>query len=119
MRRRWERQSRRGGLVPGNLVASVPPQVDPVSAAFTTIGSIALQGLRRAEMTLGERSVVLGLGLLGLITVQLLCANGCQVLGVEPLEARRELARELGAELTLAPADAREAVASWDRRSGG
>jgi predicted dehydrogenase/threonine dehydrogenase-like Zn-dependent dehydrogenase len=104
--------------VPGNLVASVPSKVDPVSAAFTTVGSIALQGLRRAEVTLGERTVVLGLGLLGLITIQLLRANGCQVLGVEPLEARRELALEFGAELTLAPADAREAVASWTAGQG-
>jgi len=99
--------------VPGNLVAVAPAGVDAREAAFTTIGAIALQGLRRAAPTLGERVVVIGLGLLGLISVQLLRAAGCQVLGVEPMDKRRELALELGAERALAPAQASEAVAAW------
>ena len=66
--------------------------VDPRAAAFTTLGSIALQGVRRAQPTLGERVVVVGLGLLGLLTVQLVRAAGCTVLGVEPVAERRELA---------------------------
>ena len=72
-------------------------------ASFAAIGAIALQGVRRAEPSLGERVVVVGLGLLGLITVQALRAAGCRVAGVEPVEKRRELARELGAELALEP----------------
>ncbi|HEX7291026.1 MAG TPA: bi-domain-containing oxidoreductase [Conexibacter sp.] len=102
--------------VPGNLVAGVPGGVSLRDAAFTTLGAIAMQGVRRAEPTLGERVVVVGLGLLGLLTVQILRAAGCQVVGIEPVARRRELALELGAELALDPADAAEAVAAW---SGG
>lgn len=99
--------------VPGQLVAAVPEGVDARAAAFTTLGTIALHGVRRAQLTLGERVVVTGLGLLGLLTVQLLRAAGCPVLGVEPVAQRRELAAALGAERAVAPEDAREAVASW------
>jgi predicted dehydrogenase/threonine dehydrogenase-like Zn-dependent dehydrogenase len=102
--------------VPGNLVAPVPDGVSARDAAFTTLGAIALQGVRRAEPTLGERIVVVGLGLLGLLTVQILRANGCRVLGIEPVERRRTLAEELGAERALAPEGATEAVLEW---SGG
>ena len=104
--------------VPGNLVAAVPPGVGAKQAAFTTIGAIALQGVRRAQPTLGERVVVIGLGLLGLITVQLLRAAGCPVLGVEPLPQRRELAVALGAERAVSPSDALDAVAAWTDRLG-
>lgn len=99
--------------VPGNLVAAVPDGVDARGAAFTTLGAIALQGVRRAQPTLGERFVVIGLGLLGLLTMQLLRAAGCPVLGVEPLSQRRELAAALGVERAVAPEDVRDAVASW------
>ncbi|HEY2161472.1 MAG TPA: zinc-binding alcohol dehydrogenase, partial [Solirubrobacteraceae bacterium] len=100
-------------LVSANLAATVPDGVTPRSAAFTTLGAIALQGVRRAGPTLGERVVVVGLGLLGLITVQLLRAAGCAVLGVEPVARRRELALTLGAERTVAPGDARAAALEW------
>jgi predicted dehydrogenase len=99
--------------VPANLVAGVPHGVDPRAAAFTTLGAIALQGVRRAGAQLGERVVVSGLGLLGLITVQLLRAAGCQVFGIEPVPRRRELALELGAEQAIAPEQAGQAVAAW------
>ncbi|MBA2581430.1 MAG: zinc-binding alcohol dehydrogenase, partial [Thermoleophilaceae bacterium] len=99
--------------VPGNLVAAVPVGVALRDAAFTTLGAIALQGVRRADPTLGERVVVVGLGLLGLLTVQMLRAAGCRVLGVEPVERRRELAEELGAERTVAPDGAPALVAGW------
>ena len=93
--------------VPGNLACAVPEGLTLQNAAFGAIGAIALQGVRRAEPTLGERVVVVGLGLLGLLTVQLLRAAGCRVVGVEPVESRRALAAELGAELTpVADADA-------------
>jgi polar amino acid transport system substrate-binding protein len=102
--------------VPGNLVAAVPDGVSARDAAFTTLGAIALQGVRRAEPALGERVVVVGLGLLGLLSVQLLRAAGCRVVGVEPVARRRELAEQLGAERVLAPEGATQAVIDW---SGG
>ncbi len=104
--------------VPGNLVAAVPPGVPARAAAFATLGAIALQGVRRAEPSLGDRVVVVGLGLLGLISVQLLRAAGCQVLGVEPREQRRAAALTFGAELAFAPEDAVEAVLRWSGRVG-
>ena len=66
--------------IPQNLVAKVPNNVSSESAAFATIGSISLQGLRLAEPKIGETFLVIGLGLLGQITVQLLKANGCKVI---------------------------------------
>jgi predicted dehydrogenase/threonine dehydrogenase-like Zn-dependent dehydrogenase len=69
--------------VPQNLVARVPDNVTLEEAAFTTLGAIALQGVRQANPTLGESVCVIGLGLLGQITCQLLHANGCKVFGVD------------------------------------
>jgi polar amino acid transport system substrate-binding protein len=99
--------------VPANLVVPVPEDVSLRDASFAAIGAIAIQGVRRAEVTLGERVVVVGLGLLGLVTVQALRAAGCRVAGIEPVEARRALGTELGAELAVAPAQAAEAIAAW------
>jgi predicted dehydrogenase/threonine dehydrogenase-like Zn-dependent dehydrogenase len=69
--------------VPKNLVALIPGNVSDDEAAFTVIGSIGLQGIRLLNPTLGETVVVIGLGLIGLITAQLLIANGCRVIGVD------------------------------------
>jgi predicted dehydrogenase/threonine dehydrogenase-like Zn-dependent dehydrogenase len=99
--------------VPGNLVAPVPEGVSLRDAAFTTVGAIALQGVRRAEAQLGERVTVVGLGLIGLLTTQLLRAAGCRVLGVEPSPQRRALAAELGAERVVAPDEAAAAAKQW------
>src|SRR5271166_81196 len=99
--------------VPGNLVAPVPPGVPLRDAAFTTLGAIAMQGVRRAQASLGERVVVVGMGLLGLLTVQILRAAGCVVIGIEPDAGRRELGVRLGAEQALAPEDAVERVREW------
>ena len=99
--------------VPGNLVAAVPDGVSLRDAAFTTVGAIAMQGVRRAEPQLGERVVVVGLGLIGLITVQLLRAAGCRVLGVEPSAERRALGEQLGAERVVTPDAAPAAVKEW------
>ena len=99
--------------VPANLVAAVPDGVPVEHAAFTTLGAIAMQGVRRTQPTLGERVVVVGLGLLGLLTVQILRASGCRVLGVEPVESRRGLALELGAEAAVEPDEAGGAVSAW------
>jgi predicted dehydrogenase len=87
--------------VPRNLCVRIPTGVDDESASFVTLGAIALQGVRVANPTLGERVVVMGLGLIGLLTVQLLKANGCRVLGFDPNPARADLARELGADVAV------------------
>jgi predicted dehydrogenase/threonine dehydrogenase-like Zn-dependent dehydrogenase len=84
--------------VPRNLCAKIPDGVSNEEAAFTVLGSIALQGVRLAMPALGERFVVFGLGLVGLLTVQLLRASGCAVLGVDVNAARLNLAKNFGAE---------------------
>jgi len=83
--------------VPKNLSARIPSGVDDESAAFTVLGAIGLQGLRLAQPTIGECVVVTGLGLIGLITVQLLRAHGCRVLGVDHDARRLQLAHDFGA----------------------
>lgn len=83
--------------VPKNLVVKIPAGVSDEEAAFTTLGSIALQGVRLAEPRLGERFLVLGLGLLGQIAVQLLRANGCEVFGTDLNPDMVKLAEEFGA----------------------
>lgn len=82
--------------VPRNLVAKIPDGVPDEDAAFTVIGAIALQGIRLAQPTLGETAVVYGLGLVGQITAQLLLANGCRVIGIEPNHSRLALAASFG-----------------------
>ncbi len=82
--------------VPKNLVAKIPDVVSDEEATFAVIGSIGLQGLRLAEPTLGETVVVVGLGLIGLLTAQLAKANGCQVIGYDVDEAKVKLAASLG-----------------------
>ena len=84
--------------VPKNLCAEIPMNVDDESAAFTVLASIALQGIRLANPTIGETVVVTGLGLVGLITVQLLKANGCRVLGIDFDSTKCAMARDFGAE---------------------
>ena len=85
--------------IPKNLCARIPDGVSDEAAAFAVIGAIALQGLRLARPTLGECFVVTGLGLIGLMTVQLLQAHGCRVLGIDPDPEKRRIARTLGAEV--------------------
>jgi predicted dehydrogenase/threonine dehydrogenase-like Zn-dependent dehydrogenase len=84
--------------VPVNLCAAVPNGVSDEVAAFTVLGAIGLQGIRLAQPTLGETVVVTGLGLIGLMTVQLLRAQGCRVLGVDFDAEKLALARQFGAE---------------------
>ncbi|MEO6218461.1 MAG: bi-domain-containing oxidoreductase, partial [Sphingomonas sp.] len=84
-----------------NLMVRVPDGVDDEAASFVTLGAIALQGVRVAAPTLGERVVVSGLGLIGQLTVQLLKANGCRVLGFDPNPARVALALEMGADVAV------------------
>ncbi|MDO9489017.1 MAG: bi-domain-containing oxidoreductase [Sphingomonadaceae bacterium] len=84
--------------VPRNLCAKIPDNVSDDNAAFTVLGAIGLQGVRLTAPTLGESIVVIGLGLIGLVTVQLLRANGCRVLGIDFDPAKTALARQFGAE---------------------
>lgn len=79
-----------------NLVCRTPQGCDVMSAATTTVGTIALQGVRRASPLLGERICVIGLGLIGQMTVQMLNANGCTVFGLDLDEKRVARAKELG-----------------------
>lgn len=83
--------------VPANLCALVPPSVADEPATFTVLGSIALQGTRLLQPTIGENIVVTGLGLIGLLAVQILRANGCNVLGIDPDAERCKLAASFGA----------------------
>ena len=85
--------------VPMNLCAKVPQALPDDEAAFAVLGAIALQGIRLVQPTLGECVVVTGLGLIGLLTVQLLRAHGCRVLGIDFDPARLQLAREFGAKV--------------------
>ncbi len=87
--------------IPQNLLVKVPDNVGSDEAAFTTLGAIALQGLRQAEPRLGEKVCVIGLGLLGQITVQLLKANGCTVFGIDMAEELISLAKNSGAETAM------------------
>jgi predicted dehydrogenase/threonine dehydrogenase-like Zn-dependent dehydrogenase len=82
--------------VPKNLVAAIPDNVSDEQAAFTVIGSIGLQGVRLLEPTMGETVVVTGLGLIGLMTAQLLKANGCNVIGIDFDQRKLDLAEQWG-----------------------
>lgn len=101
-----------------NLCAKIPDNVDDESAAFTVLASIALQGIRLANPTLGETVVVTGTGLIGLIAIQLLKANGCKVLAIDFDENKLRLAREFGA-ATCNPAQGEDPVALGIKLSRG
>ena len=85
--------------IPKNLFVKIPEGVDDTDAAFVTVGAIALQGVRQAEPLLGDKIAVIGLGLLGQLTVQILKANGCKVLGSDIDPDRLDLADRLGADV--------------------
>ena len=86
-------------VVNKNLCALIPDNVDDNSAAFTVVGSIALQGIRLANPNIGENYVVFGVGLIGLITVQLLKANGCNVLAIDFDNKKLDIAKQYGAKI--------------------
>jgi predicted dehydrogenase/threonine dehydrogenase-like Zn-dependent dehydrogenase len=91
--------------IPVNLCAPVPEGVAPEHAAFSTVGAIAMHGMRRAEPQLGETSLIIGLGLIGQLLVRLLVAAGIRVLGLDMIEDRCRLAEQAGAVLCAAPDD--------------
>lgn len=105
--------------VPLNLCARIPDGIEFEAAVYTVPAAIALQGIRLAQPTLGESFAVTGLGLIGQLTVQLLIANGCRVLGIDPDGAKRELVGKFGAE-TVDPGndDVLAAAARFSRSRG-
>lgn len=103
--------------VPRNLLVKLPDSVDFDSAAFTTLGAVAMQGFRLASPQIGETIAIIGLGLLGLLSAMIASAAGCHVLGID-LEAERvKSARELGFMAVLRK-DAEEAASTISRGSG-
>lgn len=104
--------------VPAILCARIPDAVEDESAAFTVVGAIGLQGMRLAQPTLGESFVVMGLGLIGLLTVQLLMANGCRVLGIDLDPHKLAQARALGADTVDVPGG-EDVLAAAERFSRG
>lgn len=106
--------------VPRNLVCIMPPNVDFESAACATVGGIALQGIRRAAPTLGEQFVVVGLGLIGQMTAQVLRAHGVRVFGVDLRASRVALAKSLGMEggLVAGEGDLARMILDWTGGAG-
>ncbi|HEY1818851.1 MAG TPA: bi-domain-containing oxidoreductase [Trebonia sp.] len=91
--------------VPSNLCAVVPKGVLPEHAAFSTVGAIAMHGVRRAEVQLGDTACVIGLGLVGQLVVRLLVASGVRVTGLDVLEERCRAAEKAGADLCAPPTE--------------
>ena len=109
--------------IPKNLTVPIPLRssggwVGFDEAAFTTLGAVALHGVRLACPELGDRAVVIGLGPVGLLVLQILRAHGCCVAGVDPKLARCDLARSLGANTVATPRDAPALISSWTNELG-
>jgi predicted dehydrogenase/threonine dehydrogenase-like Zn-dependent dehydrogenase len=107
--------------IPVNLCAAVPRGVAPEHAAFSTVGAIAMHGVRRAEVQLGETACVIGLGLVGQLVVRLLIAAGVRVIGIDVIEERCRLAEQAGAVRCAPPTDEGMAVlvSALDELSSG
>jgi predicted dehydrogenase/threonine dehydrogenase-like Zn-dependent dehydrogenase len=113
-------------VIPQNLCVHIPHERDGSSAeylsfeesAFATVGAIALQGVRQATLTLGENVCVMGLGLLGQLTVQLCKAHGCRIIGCDIDESRIEKARSLGADEACLTGDVARNALSFTRGVG-
>ena len=104
--------------IPKNLVAKIPDSITDEEAAFTVIGSIGLQGIRLVEPTLGETIVVTGLGLIGLMTAQLLKANGCNVIGIDFDQSKLDIAETFGIQ-TINPASGDDPVKTVNELTNG
>lgn len=104
--------------VPKNLCAKIPDEVSDDAATFTVIGSIGLQGIRLLQPTFGETVVVIGLGLIGLISAQILKANGCRVIGFDFDQGKVNLAAQLGV-IAVNPASGTNQVKFVEEQTGG
>lgn len=103
--------------VPQNLLVKLPDEVDFDSAAFATLGAVAMQGFRLANLQVGERIAIIGLGLLGLLAAAIAKVAGCYVLGIDLDPQRTDLARSMGFEASLRK-DAEEAASAFSRGQG-
>lgn len=99
-------------FVPRHLTAKLPAGIEPWQGAYATVGAVALHGVRQAEVGLGDRVVVIGLGLVGLLALQLVRVAGARAVGLDPQPAACDLARQLGAARALDPGGAAESVVS-------
>ena len=97
-------------VIPQNLMVTIPDGVDFEQAAFTTVGAVALQGFRLADVQVGSRVAVIGLGLLGLLATGLASAAGCEVLGIDLDPQRVALAKSMGASNAVTRDQAEEAA---------
>ena len=97
--------------VPRNLMVKIPDGVSFEDASCATVGSIALQGVRQCEVNLGESVAVIGLGLMGILAVQMLKASGCRVVGFDPNPSRCKLAEEMGCDRAVSDNFAAECMA--------
>lgn len=104
--------------VPKNLCVPVPDGVSLEEASYVTLGAVALQGIRQAEPGLGDVVAVIGLGLLGQLTIQMLKANGCVVIAADVNESRLALAREFGIDYAITPDKLEETAAVVSRGQG-
>lgn len=104
--------------VPENLVVHLPSGVSFDDASFTTLGAIALQGIRQAQPQLGDNVAVIGLGLLGQLTLQMLKANGCRVFGVDLDPQRVELARKMSIDMAVGRSEALAAGSTFTQNKG-
>ena len=104
--------------IPQNLMVHLPDSVNFEEAAFATLGAVAMQGFRLAEVQVGAKVVVIGLGLLGLLTTGIAAAAGCQVLGVDLDPQRVQVARAMGAQEAVGRGQTIEAVQSFTRGRG-
>ena len=105
--------------VPVNLCAAVPAGVLPEHAAFATVASIAMHGVRRSEVQLGETAAVIGLGLIGQLVVRLLVAAGVQAIGIDPVPDRCRLAEKAGAVACGSPDDLDAVLAELAKITNG
>ncbi len=97
-------------FIPKNLAVKVPDNVSLKEASFAALGAIALQGVRQANVRVGENVAVIGIGLIGLITIQLLKASGCRVIGMDISDRNFELAKKFGCDEVALFDDAVEKV---------
>ena len=104
--------------IPKNLCVKISDIVDDIDASFVTVGAIALQGVRQAEPNLGECIAVIGLGLIGQLTLQLLKANGCKVVGCDLKKSKLDLAQKNGADVVCKPDDLLDAANNFSKGYG-
>jgi predicted dehydrogenase len=106
-------------LVPKNLLCKIPTSVDPRQAAFTTLGSIAMHAVRLSEVQLGENVVVVGLGLIGQLAVSLLSAAGANVIGIDLIKERVDLAKQMGLRHGIVASETNSLVREVVEKTGG